>query len=183
MKKKDLMDFIELVERKALNSVTDRHCKIINDEKEKLFESNGYNKRISNIQRKVNSLYEEVKTLVLDMNENKLVGYPLYRSDLMNSLSHYTGIANIKEQMNELSKFDGGIVPSLEKAKKEELKGVRDNYDLVKYVSKNKTTGKEVAEYLEGVGFDISSVRKGDDCVALSVEIDKSKLFVCGDNK
>ena len=50
-------------------------------------------------------------------------------------------------------------------------------------VSQSKRYGKDVAEYLEAIGFDISSVRKGDDCVALSVDIDKTKLFVCGDNK
>lgn len=184
MKKKDLMNFIDLVEKKAVKSVTERHDKIINDEKERLFAESGYNGSIGKIQKQVNSLQAEVQNLVLKMSGNIEVGYPKYLSwDLLHRLNNFTGKNQVQTQMISESDFKGGKIPLLIKAKETEIKEVRDNYSKVRYVSQSKINTKDIAEYLEGIGFDISSVRKGDDCVALSVEIDKSKLFVCGDNK
>ena len=184
MKKKDLMNFIDAVENKAVKSVTERHDKIINDAKEHLFETCGYNEVINRFQKKVNLLQSEVQTLVLDMNENIEVNYPKYNDyDLLHRLNKFTGKEEIKEQMMRSSNFEGGQIPLLKRFKDLEIKGVKDNYAKVRYVSNSKSSAKDIAEYLEATGFDISSVRKGDDCVALAVELDKSKLFVCGENK
>ena len=184
MKKKDLMLFIDLVENKAVKSVTERHNKIINDAKEELFETCGYNERIERFQKKVNSLQVEVQSLVLDMEENIEVNYPKYGNyDLLRRLNNFIGKTEIKEQMMSESNFEGGQIPLLKEAKMLEIKGVKENYAKVRYVSNSKSSAKDIAEYLEATGFDISSVRKGDDCVALAVELDKSKLFVCGENK
>jgi hypothetical protein len=184
MKKRDLMNFIDMVEGKAVRSVTERHNKIINDAKEELFAKGGYNERINKIQKQVNSLQIEAQNLVLDLFENKEINYPKYNDyDLLHRLNYHTGKSTIKNKMVQDSKFQGGNIPLLIKAKDLEIKEVKENYAKVKYVSQEKTSAKDIAEYLEAIGFDISSVRKGDDCVALSVEIDKSKLFVCGDNK
>jgi len=184
MKKKELMLFIDLVEKKAVKSVTERHDKIINEAKEELFAKGGYNERISKIQKQVNSLQMETQTLILELIDNKEINYPKYGNyDLLQRINEYTGKATIKNNTLSNSKFQGGNIPLLVKAKEIEVKEVKENYAKVKYVSQEKTSAREVAEYLEAIGFDISSVRKGDDCVALSVEIDKSKLFVCGENK
>jgi len=183
MKKRDLMDFIDTVERKAIRSVQERHNKIISEAKEDLFEKNGYNERIKKIQKLVNSLQLEVQNITLDLHENIEINYPTGRTDLLYSLNDYTGKLTIKEKMSNMSKYHGGPIPLLINAKEAEVQGVKENYAKVKYVSQTKTCAKDVAEYLEAVGFDISSVRAGDDCVALAVELDKSKLFVCGDNK
>lgn len=184
MKKKDLMVFIDMVETKAVKSVTERHDKIINDAKEKLFEDGGYNRRIENIQKQVNSLQEETKNLVIDMSENTEVNYPKYQTyDLLHRLNDFIGVNNIKGNMYRESKFEGGKIPLQIAVKRQEIEEVKTQYQKVRYVSHRKTSAKDIAEYLEAIGFDISSVRKGDDCVALSVELDKSKLFVCGENK
>lgn len=184
MKKRDLMDFIDLVEAKAVRSVTTRHDKIINAVKEDLFVKGKYNSRIQKIQDQVNSLQQEAQNLKLDMSDDNELNYPRHKSyDLPYYLSNFVGKIHIKEQLLKDCEFSGGKIPLLIRAKDIEIREVKANYDKVKYVCKNKTAAKDIAEYLEGIGFDISSVRKGDDCVALSVEIDKSKLFVCGDNK
>jgi len=184
MKKKALMEFIEVVESKAVSSVNTRHNKIISDAKEKLFETGGYNKRIVDIQNLTNSLQIEIQKLVLDMSDNVGVNYPRCEyNDLLHELNDFIGTKKIKQQMFNRSSFSGSLVPLLIKAKDLEIEEVRKNYNLVRYVCNNKSSAKDIAEYLEGVGFDISSVRKGDDCIALSVKLDKSKLFVCGDNK
>jgi len=178
------MDFIDVVEKKAVRSVTERHDKIIIEAKEDLFEIGGFNKRIEDIQNLTNSLQIEAQKLVLDMSDNVCIGYPSYNSnDLLHSINSFTGKDKIKGQMFYRSDFSGSSIPLLAKAKNLEIDEVRKNYNLVRYVCNNKSNANEIAEYLEGIGFDISSVRKGDDCVALSVKLDKSKLFVCGDNK
>ena len=178
------MNFIDIVEAKAVRSVTERHNKIINDAKENLFAKGGYNERINKIQKQVNSLQIETQNLILDLCENKEINYPKYGNyDLLSELNNNIGKSTTKVKMMSKSKFDGGNIPLLIKAKEIEIEGVKENYAKVRYVSQEKTSAKDIAEYLEAIGFDISSVRKGDDCVALSVEIDKSKLFVCGENK
>lgn len=184
MKKRDLMEFIDVVEHKAINSVTKRHNEIIAAAKEELFEKNGYNDRIKKIQNKVNSLHTEINDLVNNLVENNEINYPNYDSyDLLHRLGSFTGKNEMKEQTVRKSEYKGGQIPLLINAKAIEIKGVKENYAKVRYVSQSKTCAKDVAEYLEAVGFDISSVRAGDDCVALAVELDKSKLFVCGENK
>jgi len=183
MKKRDLMDFIDMVEQKAVNSVTERHNKIIIEAKEDLFEKNGYNERIKKIQRQVNTMQSEVQNLILDLHENTEINYPTGHYDLLYRLNEYTGKSNLKEKLSYTSKYNGGQIPLLINDKEKEIQGVKENYAKVRYVSQSKTCAKDVAEYLEAVGFDISSVRAGDDCVALAVKLDKSKLFVCGDNK
>ena len=184
MKKKELMRFIDLVEAKAVKSVTERHNKIINDTKEELFAEGGYSERINKIQKQVNSLQMETQNLILELIENEKINYPKYGNyDLLQRLNEHTGKTTIKTTTISNSKFSGGNIPLLIKAKEIEVKEVRENYAKVRYVAQEKTSAKDIAEYLEAIGFDVSSVRKGDDCVALSVEIDKSKLFVCGDNK
>jgi len=184
MKKKELMDFINLVEHKAVRSVTERHDKIINKAKEELFVKGGYNERIARIQKQVNSLHTELQELVLNLNDNIEINYKKYNNyDLLHGINDHIGKLTIKVYTVSHSNFDGGQIPLLVKAKDLEIEGVKENYQKVRWVSNSKTSAKEIAEYLEVVGFDISSVKKGDDCVALSVELDKSKLFVCGDNK
>lgn len=184
MRKKDLMNFIDLVEAKAVRSVAARHDKIISDAKEKIFVDGGYNRRIENIQRQINSITEEVKNLNLDMHDNTEICYPVcIYDDLLGRLNEFVGKSTIKEKMVCRGNYDRGQIPLLKKAKSQEVGEVKTQYSKVRYVSQQKTSAKEIAEYLEDIGFDISSVRKGDDCVALSVEIDKSKLFVCGENR
>ena len=184
MRKRDLMDFIEVVENKALRSVRERHDKIIIAEKIKIMGEGGYTDRIKKIQKEVNSLYAIANKLSNDMQNDIKVKYPVYSySDLACKLRDFTTKNCIQNEMTRQSKFEGSKIPLLLKEKETELRGVEENYNKVKMVSRTKRYGKDVAEYLEGLGFDISSVRKGDDCVALSVDIDKKLLFVCGDNK
>ena len=183
MKKRDLMDFIDVVENKAVRSVTERHNKIITEAKEDLFEKGGYTSIIKNIQKRVNSMQMEVQELTLNLIEDRNINYPKYHTDLLERLNQSIGKTRIIDNMISASKFTGGNIPLLIKAKEQEIKEVKENYSKVRYVSQSKTSAREVAEYLEAVGFDISSVRKGDDCVAIAVELDKSKLFVCGENK
>ena len=184
MRKRDLMDFINVVESKALRSVRERHDKIILKEKFRLMDEGGYTERINKIQTEANSLYEISQKLNVDMQNDIKIKYPSYSyGDFASNINNCTGKNRIRDIMITRCKFEGSKIPLLLKEKDTELRGVEQNYNKVKMVSKTKKYGKDVAKYLEGLGFDISSVKKGDDCVALSVDIDKKLLFVCGDNK
>ena len=184
MRKRDLMDFINVVENKALRSVRERHDKIILTEKFRLMDEGGYTDRISAIQKEVDILYRANNKLVTDMQKDIKIKYPVYGAyDLNYRLNDFATKNCIRDGMMKNASFDGSKIPLLIKEKELEIKLVKENYNKVIMVSQSKRYGKDVAEYLEAIGFDISSVRKGDDCVALSVDIDKTKLFVCGDNK
>ena len=44
------------------------------------------------------------------------------------------------------------------------------------------SSAKKIAEYLKGLGFDLSNLEE-DEMKSLVANIDKSKLFVCGERK
>ena len=76
MKKKDLLEFIDRVEAKAIKSVEERFGKLIATEKFNTLDSKGYVERINKIQKKVNDLFLEAQNLVLDLKED-VAGFPL----------------------------------------------------------------------------------------------------------
>ena len=100
---------------------------------------------------------------------------------------------NKKDLLNFIERVESKAIKSVEekwnkqiKAKKDEVfskykEKVRFNYKKVYMVSKDMSSAKKIAEYLEGLGFDISTLKE-DEMKYLSTDIDKSKLFVCGEN-
>ena len=89
-------------------------------------------------------------------------------------------LARIEEIVRENSSFNGQVM-KLKQARNKEIEEVRFNYKKVYMVSKDMSSAKKIAEYLEGLGFDISTLKE-DEMKYLSTDIDKSKLFVCGEN-
>jgi hypothetical protein len=181
MKKKDLMLFIEKVEVKAVKSVEEKYRKLIEDEKLKVLENNGYTKRINVIQKKVNDLFTEAQTLMLDVNEDVSVRYEGYYN-IAQTLSSYTGKTTIFESIKKCGKYDGGSVELIKDELYREVQLVKENYKKVKVVANSYLNAAKIAEYLKGLGFDLTSLEK-QESTALVCEIDKSKLFVCGENK
>lgn len=180
MRKHELLDFIDKVERKAVNSVEDRYKQVINDEKLRVLESKGYMERINKIQHDLNLLFDKAQSLVLDMTENVEVKYKDY-CNLASEISTFTG-EGLLNRVLQKSSFEGGSVQKIINKKYKEIQEVKDNYAKVRAVCQRLENGKKVAEYLKGLGFDLSSLEAKEN-KALVADIDKSKLFVCGDNK
>jgi arginyl-tRNA synthetase len=181
MKKKDLILFIDKVEQKAIKSVKERYEKLIEEEKIKILKEKDYAARINKVQRKVNDLFSEAQDLVLDMKEDITVRYEYYY-DIAKQLSSFTGKDRILENVKYNGKFDGGSVQLIRNECERELEAVKDNYKKVRVVVDSFTSANKIAEYLKELGFDLSSLEK-QECTALVCEIDKTKLFVCGENK
>lgn len=181
VKKRELMEFIDKVEHKAVESVQDRYEKLIDAEKIKILTDQGYMDRIIKIQREVNKLFTESQNLVLDMKEDVTVRYEEYYN-VAYRLNQFTGKKEILNDVLREGKFDGGSVEKIRTERDKEIKDVKANYHKVRVVCQDMANGAKVAEYLKGLGFDISSLEK-EESTALMCEIDKSKLFVCGENK
>lgn len=90
-------------------------------------------------------------------------------------------LSNLKSSIVNNCSFQGEV-QKLKDAKNKEIKEVKANYHKVRVVSKSMSSAKKIAEYLKGLGFDLSSLEE-DEMKSLVADIDKSKLFVCGERK
>lgn len=175
MNKKDLLEFIERVERKAIKSVEDRFNEEIEAKKEEALSK--YEEKINMYQDTFNRFSTNLTNLLTDMNEDLEVAYSgnYYIKDGLKYLS------NIKNRISSSCNFQGEV-QKLKDKKKKEVEEVQANYKKVYIVAKSMSSSKKIAEYLEGLGFDLSSLKE-DEIKALVADIDKSKLFVCGERK
>lgn len=175
MLKKDLLEFIERVERKAISSVEARFDKEIEVKKQEVLSK--YEDSINTLQDTFNRFSTNLTNLLTDMKEDMEVAYSgnYYVNDGMKYLS------NIKNRVSSSCHFQGEV-QKLKDQKKKEIEEVKANYKKVYVVSKSMSSAKKIVEYLEGLGFDLSSLKE-DEMNALVADIDKSKLFVCGERK
>lgn len=175
MLKKDLLEFIERVENKAIKSVEDRFNKEIEVKKNEVLAK--YEDSIDLLQDTFNRFSTNLTNLLTDMKEDMQVAYH-GNWDIDSALRRLT---NIRAHIVCACDFQGEV-QKLKDQKKKEIDEVKANYHKVYVVSKSMSSSKKIAEYLEGLGFDISSLKE-DEMNALVADIDKSKLFVCGERK
>lgn len=182
IKKRACLEFIDKVEHKAIQSVTDKYNKKIAEEKQKILNDGGYLKRLKKAQQNFNKLFDEFSNLALEMRDNKKVNYSLGNYDTFEyEMNRFTSKGLIEKVVYRCN-FNGGSVELIRNDRDKEIAAVKENYNKVRLVVERKSNGAQAAEYLKGLGFDISSLEKNES-KALSVKIDKSKLFVCGENK
>jgi len=175
MNKKDLLEFIERVEVKAITSVEGKWIKKIEAAKEKAISK--YSKKIDMYQSAFNNFSTNLTNLLTDMKEDLETAYNgNYR---INDGLRY--LSNIKTKITSDCSFNGEVM-KLKQEEEKEIEAVKFNYKKVYIVSKGMSSSKKIAEYLEALGFDISTLKE-DEMKYLSTDIDKSKLFVCGENK
>lgn len=175
MVKKDLLEFIERVQAKAVKSVNERFDKEIEAKKKEVTAK--YEDKIDLYQDTFNRFQVNLKNLMADMREDKEVAY----------CGSYTiryalnDLSSIKEEIISCCDFEGKV-QKIRNARDKEISEVKANYHKVYTVAKSMSSAKKIADYLKELGFDISSL-ENEEVASLVAEIDKSKLFVCGENK
>ena len=175
MLKKDLLEFIERVEKKAVGSVETKFNKEIEAKKNEVLSK--YEEKINMYQDSLNRVVTNITNLLTDMKEDIEVAYEgNYYLD-----QSFKRINKLKSNIVDSCMFKGEI-QKIKDRRKKEIEEVQANYKKVYIVSKSMSSAKKIAEYLEGLGFDLSSLKE-DEMQALVADIDKSKLFVCGERK
>lgn len=175
MRKADLLDFIERVKFKAITSVKAKWDEEIQKKKDEVIAK--YDEKINMYQSSFNNFSTNLTNILTDMKEDLEVGYN-GSNDIHRGLSF---LEDIKSSIVSNCDFKGEV-QKLKDLKYKEVKKVEDNYYIVYTVCKAMNSANRIVEYLEELGFDISSV-KDKNMTALIAQVDKSKLFVCGDNK
>lgn len=175
MRKIDLLDFIERVKSKAIKSVEAKWDEEIKKKKSEIIAK--YDEKINMYQSSFNNFSTNITNLLTDMKEDLEVGYN-GSNDIHRGLSY---LKDIKNSIVSNSDFKGEV-QKLRGLKAKEVKEVEDNYYTVYTVCKAMSSANRIAEYLEELGFDVSSI-KDKNMTTLVAQVDKSKLFVCGDNK
>lgn len=176
MNKKDLLEFIERVESKAIRSI-DAKWKIKVEEKQNEVMSK-YDEKINMYQSSFNNFSNNLTNVLTDMKEDLEIAYSGNGYEMRRALKL---LSNIRSDIVDSCSFKGEVqkVKDLWAKDREE---VEFNYQKVYAVAKSMTGAKKIEEYLESLGFDLSTLRE-DEKNYLSTNIDKSKLFVCGENK
>ena len=174
MLKKDLLNFIERVEKKALISVRSKWNEEIKNKENEVMGK--YKEKISMYQGAFNRFSTNLTELLTDMREDIETGYTGSRY-VSNGLDYLT---TLNSSIKKCCQFNGEVA-KLRDLRNREIEEVELNYKKVWAVSKTMTPNK-IEEYLTGLGFDLSSLKE-DEMKYLSTDIDKSKLFVCGENK
>jgi len=175
MNKKDLLEFIERVEYKAVSSVEERWNKKIEEARKNAISK--YSKKIDMYQSSFNNFSTNLTNLLTDMKEDLETAYS--GNHRINDGLRY--LSNIKTRIIDDCSFNGEVM-KLRQEEEKEIEAVRFNYKKVYIVSKGMSSTKKIVEYLEALGFDLSTLKE-DEMKYLSTDIDKSKLFVCGENK
>lgn len=172
--KKDIYDFLQKVEIKALRSVEKKYDDMILDSKTK--RTTEYIDLARVFSRKLESIYIEAQALVDkhgDLYRNSWSNLHYTLNSLENSLRYCNGIKASDVHLNEYEN-------QLLLVKQEELDGVQKEYAKLMHYAKN-NSAKETYELLKELGFDVSSLEQTEK--TLIEKADKSKLFVCGENK
>lgn len=175
MRKPDLLEFIEKIKEKAVKSVEERYDKKIKTTKDNAMKK--YDEKIAMYQDSFNRFVTNVTNLVTDMKEDIEVAYDGSYA-IQNGFCY---LKNIRESIIDSCEFKGEV-QMIKDSKDRELDEVKKAYNTVYAVCKSMNSANRIAEYLEELGFDISSV-KDKNMTALVAQVDKSKLFVCGDKK
>ncbi|MEW9989218.1 hypothetical protein [Clostridium butyricum] len=175
MRKPDLLEFIERVKQKAVKSVEEKWNKEIQEAKDKAISK--YTEKLDMCQSAFNNFSTNLTNIITDMKDDLEVAYSS-SYDVQTGLKY---LSNIKDNISISCSFKGEV-QRLKDAKEREIKEVQDNYHKVYVICQSMGSANRIAEYLEELGFDISSV-KDKNMTALVAQVDKEKLFVCGDNK
>ena len=175
MRKIDLLEFIERVKHKAVVSVQAKWNSQIAAKKAEYIVK--YDEKINMYQSSFNNFSNNLTNLLTDMKEDTEVGYN-GSSDIRYGLDY---LKDIKSSIVSNCDFQGEV-QKLKNLKSKEVEEVKANYNTVYTVCKEMSSATRIAEYLEELGFDVSSIRD-KNMTALVAQVDKSKLFVCGDNK
>lgn len=174
MVKKDLLEFIERVQQKAIKSVEKKFSVEIEAKKKEVLTK--YEDKIDMLQDTFNRFSTNLTNLLTDMQEDTEIAYRGHWQ-IKDGLKF---LGNIKDKASSACDFQGEV-QKLRDQRDKEIEEVKANYHKVYIVSKSMSSAKKIAEYLEGLGFDLSSLKE-DEIKALVADIDKSKLFVCGEN-
>jgi hypothetical protein len=175
MIKKDLLEFIERVEAKAVKSVNERFDKKISAKEIEVLSK--YEDKINLLQDTFNRFSVNLSNLMADMREDKEVAF--HGSWKINNGKEY--LSYLKGEITSKCDFEGQV-KKIENDRDKEINEVKANYHKVYTVAKNMSNAKKIADYLKELGFDISSI-ENKEATSLVADIDKSKLFVCGENK
>lgn len=173
--KKDIYEFLEKVEAKAVKSVQKKYGDKIRQSK--VERTQGYLKQIRDfintveaIHGKAEDLYKEYSDLYSRANWSNLYYMKYYLESVM---SNGNSISAMDVQDNAYEK-------ELKLELNEQLDSVKKEYAKLTHYAKN-NSAKETYNLLKELGFDVSSLERTDK--ALIETADKSKLFVCGENK
>lgn len=183
MKKKDVMEFLDKVENKAVFAVKEKYYELIQNEKTQIAEESGLLAHISKLQKKINEIHRmQCDFMTKISEENESISYIVGNwNSLESHIDKWCGKEEVKRRILGNCPIQNNEIVRLKNVRDKEIEEVRKNYQIVKAVCKEKRNGVLAGEYLTSLGFDLSSLEKIKNEVI--EKVDTSKLFVCGENK
>lgn len=190
-------NFLNKVEMKALGSIDSKYIKLKREALEKDIEKYS---TIKNLLIEAGNKITEAKGILENVHQ-EIVKEGLYQSEEKNrkksvfdALYYNTNLVKYLGYMSKddvslhriISDLSGTLnFENYQKVCKEyykERKEVSKNYSIVREELNSAKSGKQCHQILVDLGFDTSSIEKEVESKTIK-EVDKSKLFVCGETK
>lgn len=172
--KKDVYNFLDLVESKAITSVKKRFAEQIAESKKQRYQVIAESK--GRLITQLESILDELHVVEESGAGNQLKNYGYFSygiRDLADAIRNFNN-SNYKDI------YDNEYERQLMSERDQLIQEVTKEYASLKaYCKENKA--KDSYNMLKDLGFDVSSIPTSDHQIV--VKADKSKLFVCGDNK
>lgn len=178
--KKEVINWIERVEQKALSSVRKKYNDAVVAEENRILKESGAQDILDSCARIISQAVAENERLNTLVAESKNIRY---EKNAYFGLSRQLADAQeVKSAFTRYANFESKELTRLKKSHEETERNVRANYAAVREAIKNKSNARRCLEYLKEVGFDVSDLEKLE-CTEIAVAVDKRYLFVCGENK
>lgn len=182
MKKVDVYNFINKVERKAVCSVSKKYDDIIKKEEEKSIAK--YKKDLDKLDDALSELKNSYSNIMKKIGKDKNYNVTNQRHSYSNDMFDLMLVVEKRQSEDVFKSYNvksAGKLLELKNKKNKEESDVRNEYYKVMCECHKLKTAKNCITYLNKLGFDTSSIEVKEE--VKTDDINKSKLFVCGDNK
>lgn len=181
VKKVDVLNFLDKVEHKAIESIKREYQEKINAVKQSNISEYGIDKKAEDIQKLLNYTSDILDEIIEITNNSE--GKMYYNVENYNN--PYRSIKNLlgRDFYNNIINFiTHQNIEGLKLQQKADENLVYSEYQKVKAICKEFPNGTKAYQYLKELGFDVSSIPTNQNNALVTV-VNKDLLFVCGENK
>lgn len=183
--KSDCIQFVEIKRNEVLEQVHSKYDENIDRAKQRILKMSGYREVIDSLQKSLDSFLESYYEFIDEVGheEGKIQGV-LYNIGRYGSIEYHLNQFRsnnyFTESMLEGLKFETPAIKELIENHSRQVNEICIEYEKVTSVLKKFRNAAKCVEYLEGLGFEVQSLRDSmkEEFMPLATPIDVSKLFV-----
>lgn len=175
IKKRTLINFLHDTESQLVSEVVKDYEVLYKRRKQEILINVGIDGLLTKAQDNIIEVCKINENIVSKLPKG--VTFTGYYDNPIGQVNRLGGTSYITKMLHEIDCAEDSEILKLKKVKDGRIQEIRTSYVNLRAICQNKRTGKEVQEYLEGLGFDLSSL-KGEEQTSIVVPIDLNKLNI-----